>query len=399
MHLNPKSHLPRLLLAGTLLSLSVPASSQAAQQFYGLDASERLVSFQSDSPSSLRSVRPIGRLAAGERIVGLDVRPATDQLYGVGSQGRVYVINRTTGNARAVGGPSPLFPPAATQFGMDFNPLVDRIRLVSELDSNQRINPDTGLFTEDANLAYAPGDSGAGENPQVSAIAYTNPFTGPAPDNAILSTLYGIDSARNTLVTISPANSGLLQTVGSLGVDVGETNSMDITQDEGNGSIAYASMRPAGASGSRLYRIDLTTGKASEAAALPQVGQQGSELRALAAVGEVADDQSPVEYSLSSSSYQTRSRLLSRGLEFTVACNEACTYKVTLRRIGSRITTSSSGVVGETLNGAGISRNSVRLNSSSREAVRRRSTLFSVSIEVKDGAGNSKSAIRFMRSR
>src|SRR5207253_11128454 len=78
----------------------------------------------------------------------------------------------------------------------DFNPVVDRIRVVSNADQNLRLNPNDGTLTAiDTNLAFAAGDPNQGANPNVVALAYTNNFAGAGS-----TTLFGIDDGIDSLV-------------------------------------------------------------------------------------------------------------------------------------------------------------------------------------------------------
>src|SRR4030095_14815219 len=101
----------------------------------------------------------------GENVLGIDFRPATGELYGLGSTSRLYRIGIANGAAVQVGaGPfSPLL--SGTDFGFDFNPQSDRIRVVSDAEQNLRLNPDNGTIAGvDTNL-NPPGN--------VVAAAYT----------------------------------------------------------------------------------------------------------------------------------------------------------------------------------------------------------------------------------
>lgn len=97
-------------------------------------------------------------------------------------------------------------------YGFDFNPIADRIRLVSDAGNNRRFNPGDGSVTVDTSLFYA-----AGGNTPVSHAAYSNNFAG-----ALQTTLFAIDYSMNTLVRIggvdgSPSpNTGELTTIGAL---------------------------------------------------------------------------------------------------------------------------------------------------------------------------------------
>jgi Domain of unknown function (DUF4394) len=146
-----------------------------------------------------------------------------------------------------------------TSFGLDFNPTVDRVRLVSNTDQNLRLNPDTGTVAgTDTALAYAPTDPRAGQNPNIVGSAYTSNFAG-----ATSTTLYGIDSDTDTLVTqggvngTPSPNGGQLFTVGGLGTNFGSTIGFDIFTDAYQVNTAFAT------SGSNLFRINLTTGSAT----------------------------------------------------------------------------------------------------------------------------------------
>jgi trimeric autotransporter adhesin len=206
---------------------------------------------------------PITGLQAGDSIAGIDFRPRTGQLFAVTQGSLVYTINPVSGVATLVS--STPFAPSLNgmSFGVDFNPTVDRIRVVSNATQNLRLNPNNGAVAGvDTNLSYAAGDAGAGVTPRIVGSAYTSNFSGATTTN-----LYGIDSGRDTLVLqgspggspVSP-NTGILTTVGSLGVDTGDNVGFDITTPDG---IAFASLTPSGSSSSVLYTINLQTGAAS----------------------------------------------------------------------------------------------------------------------------------------
>ncbi len=145
---------------------------------------------------------------------------------------------------------------------MDFNPTVDRIRVVSSADENFRVNPDTGAIAGiDTNLAYDAVDLNAGANPDVLAIGYTNNFAGASP-----TTLFGIDNTLGILVRqgsvdgapISP-NTGTLFTIGAMGT-ASAFNRVGL--DVGSGGTAFAYLEAAGGV-PQLYTIDLATGAAT----------------------------------------------------------------------------------------------------------------------------------------
>lgn len=248
-------HLKRLWIAALALML-VTGSGVVGQELYGLTSGNNLIRFNASSPGVISSSIGITGLAANETLLGIDVRPATGQLFGLGSGSRLYSINTSTGVATQVGSDG-AFTLNGTTFGFDFNPTVDRIRVVSNNDQNLRLNPITGgLAATDTNVAYAGADANAGQNPHVAGSAYTNNFAGTNS-----TTLFNIDSNLAVLVTQIPPNNGTLNTIGGLGVSI-NTNTLvgfDITDAANN---AFASLN-VGANNTQLYGINLATGAAT----------------------------------------------------------------------------------------------------------------------------------------
>src|SRR5207253_11219827 len=134
----------RLLTTGLAALAVLAAAGRAdAATAFGLTAANQIVTFDTNTPAVALSLASIAGLQAGENGLAIDLRPATGQIYLLGSTSRIYVVNPATGIAVAVGGP---FTPAlsGTAFGFDFNPTADRIRVVSDTGQNLRLNPDTG---------------------------------------------------------------------------------------------------------------------------------------------------------------------------------------------------------------------------------------------------------------
>lgn len=210
-----------------------------------------------DGESSARRFTIRG-IAADERIVGIDVRPTGPQaggLYGVGSANNVYLINPRNGQARRV---STLTTPLnGNSFGVDFNPVVDRLRIISDNDQNLRANVDTGMTTVDGPLAYAMGDRNQGTNPAATGAGYTYaPFSTQMPP-PVATTLYDIETAADFLVVQNPPNNGTLNSRGALGRDVRAPGvGFDIAGKRD--FEAYGFFREGG--GSKLYRVSLGSG-------------------------------------------------------------------------------------------------------------------------------------------
>ncbi|MFC5291060.1 DUF4394 domain-containing protein [Actinokineospora guangxiensis] len=253
------------LLAAALAAAVLPGTAAATGQrsdsrLLVLDSNNTLV----EGYSLLPRRTAVKGLAKGEDLIGIDVRPATGALYAMSDRGQLYTVDTRSGKATAIGAKIALDGRA---IGFDFNPTVDRIRLVTERGQNLRLHPDTGAVAgTDGVLAYAAGDPAAGKTPKVGGSGYTNSVAG-----ATSTVLYNIDSDRDTLVTqgrapdVSP-NSGQLFTVGRLGIDVTAVHGFDIHPD--GTAIAAVSTRVLGLPVGKLVRVDLSTGRARVVAPL-----------------------------------------------------------------------------------------------------------------------------------
>lgn len=218
--------------------------------FYALSSDGKLSLVNAKNPGTTISQVTISGLQTGENILGIDFRPATGQLYGVGSSSRLYVIDPKTGTARAVSATP--FSPALSEGGVafDFNPTVDRIRLITSTGQNLRLNPETGT------VVAADGSINGITGAKVSSAAYTQNRAG-----AVTTVLFDIDVANDKLHRQDPPNDGKLVEVGALGIDAEETGGFDINPD---GTTALAALTVAGKPG--LFLIDLTSGKAAKIA-------------------------------------------------------------------------------------------------------------------------------------
>jgi len=256
----------------------------------GLTANNEIVTFGSGSPGNVTLTRRITGLQGLDQLVGLDYRPANRQLYAL-SRTRLYRFSSLgAGTVTPIGNPftSPL---TGTSFGVDFNPVPDRLRVVSENNQNLRINPNTGALVDtnadvggaqfDGTLAFADRDVNLGRNPNIVGAAYTNSVAG-----ATSTTNYVIDSSLDILATqgsragTSPAvspNSGQLFTVGSLGIDLGDIVGFDIGTGQGDAFIAgnINSASGGNSGGLSLLRVDLSNGRATN---LGRIGSSNSTL-------------------------------------------------------------------------------------------------------------------------
>lgn len=239
---------------------------------YGLTANNELVKFNANAPQTWTSKTAITGLSSGERLLSIDFRPATGELYAVSSESKLYIINTTTAASRAVA--TTAFTPtvASGAVGIDFNPTVDRLRLVTSSGQNLRLNPETGVVAAvDMNIATSNA---------ISAIAYSNSKAG-----ASSTVLYDLDATTGKLFKQDPPNNGTLVEIGSLGVTFSGQAAFDISYD--NKSALFAAK--VGAE-DVFYTLDVTTGKASK------IGVTAGKL------ADIAIPTEPVAYALDNSS-------------------------------------------------------------------------------------------------
>lgn len=232
-------------LISPIIGIAIPTNPVA----YAVDASSNLHIFNFNAPGTPIS-KAIANLQPSETILGIDMRPATGQLYALGSTGRIYTLNTSSGAATMVGvGPAAVLN--GTDFGFDFNPVPDRIRIVSNTGQNLRVNPNDGLLAA-TDTSLNPG------TPNITAVAYLNSFPGTAT-----TVLYDIDLSTDMLYTQNPPNNGTLVSIGSLGVDATSAN-FDIG---GTSNTAYAVLTVGGTNG--IYTINKDTGAATLLVSFP----------------------------------------------------------------------------------------------------------------------------------
>ena len=230
-------------MAFNVTSTAPAGVSAGTGRLFGLTSGGNLVSYDPGTRGGQRLNVAITGLGGGETVVGIDFRPVTGQLYALTNNagaGRLYTVNRLTGAATQVGTGS--FTLNGANFGFDFNPVVDRIRIVSDTTQNFRVNPNDGtaVMPLDANLTAGT----------VVGAAYINNFTG-----SVATTLFGIDTQNpDRLVTINPPNTGVVNNVGPLTVDSNDLVGFDIA----GATTAYALLNIGGVP--TLNSVNLGTG-------------------------------------------------------------------------------------------------------------------------------------------
>lgn len=256
-------------IGGTAKVRTLTYASPPVATLVGITTNNQLVTFSLTNPGTLLSSMPITGMQGGETAAGLDIRPSNQTAYILSSGARVYTLNQTTGMAMLTGALTPANVAGNTfsqllgaNFGTDFSPPADALRIYTDAEQNVAVLADSGGAIQATSLTRPNGDVNAGTAPDVFAIAYTNNYT--AAPNTVL---YAVDAPTNSLLSIGPgnngANGGVLNTVGRL-TTTSTAQSFTLTGDldiiGGDNGLALAALQPLNANQSTLYSVNLATG-------------------------------------------------------------------------------------------------------------------------------------------
>lgn len=282
-------------ISGNVIGLAVELNANpTAVGLNGTLTAPTLFTFSLRDPNTITTPVAVTGLAMGDQLLGIDVRPATGDLYGFvrnGTTGKLYTINPDTGaatlestltNAIAMG-PALVFD-AAKVYSIDFNPAADRLRVVSSGNGdgeNYRINVETGATIIERDQLAAPGGDAAGGDLQpgatdpaaadfsVTQIAYTRNFSStirPTPPTK----MYDIDATNASLLRQNPPNTGNLSLIGALTGTIDTFAGFDVVGGDDGARVLVA--RTGAAGPFSLFNVDLTTGAASAAGNLIGTG-------------------------------------------------------------------------------------------------------------------------------
>ena len=195
------------------------------------------------TPNKMVSNLKITGLQSADELVGIDYRPKDSKLYAVGLLGNIYTLNPTTGAATFVR--KLMADPADTTDGnapfsqiignpnlisVNFNPVADRLRVISDTGQNLRINVDTGATITDGSIKLTEA------NPAVVAAAYTNAFAGTGSTK-----LYSIDQ-NSDRIYLQNANAGTLGISAALGADINTNGGGGFDIDPVN-NVGFAALK------------------------------------------------------------------------------------------------------------------------------------------------------------
>lgn len=253
----------KALLAAILTAASVGTAT--AETIFGLTSTQAIVSFDSATPGTVTAPIGLSGQLAGHTIRSIDFRPNTTggaTMFAISADAanttaQVYSVNFTTGALTPLGATFALTGNSSQYISIDFNPVADRLRIVTGSGQSYRWNPVTNAFVQaDTALTYAVGQ-GTG-TPFIAGAAYDQNYNG-----TLTTTLFGFDLNTNSLIRIGGVNGapspngGLVSLVGGTGITPFDGNvGFDIGTFLGN---AYISAH-TGVTTDTLYQINTSTG-------------------------------------------------------------------------------------------------------------------------------------------
>jgi hypothetical protein len=286
-----------------VIDIAVAQTRAAAIALTG--SGTQLVRFPLEMPGS-SSIANITGVTAGERIVGIDLRPANGVLYALGidadnDRGTLYRLEPqssaptaatptamataigATGQIRFVDSDGLTVDLSTISHGVDFNPVVDRLRVVDASGLNFRIDPNTGAPVDGNTSAAGTNPDGNTDMPlgsQLGATAYTNSIAG-----ALMTTQYTLDQANGILGIQNPPNAGtqtlrqaiLLGTTpfqfgGGVGFDIAPGVNTSTSNAPVLDGVGFFTSSPS-AGMPQLYRLDLAAATATALGSIPSGGQ------------------------------------------------------------------------------------------------------------------------------
>ncbi|REH37701.1 uncharacterized protein DUF4394 [Paraperlucidibaca baekdonensis] len=260
---------------------------------YLLTSNNRIIGVDLDDTEFARTVAAIAQntsttssvnaLDVGEEILDIDYRNAEGLLYGltrVGSEGRIILIDPINGTVFRRGrlvivGDASAMPPTTdqnivlnpnTNYTIDFNPAVDKLRILGSDGTNLRVTIDANssvtaatptiaaTLQDDSLNCGTPAATGCTEPLVLTGAAYTDERSMTPPTR-----LFGMDT-RNTYAL--NANAGTVTTVRALGVSgVTRVNGYDINPSNEQGVAVFTI-----ASTPSVYAVDSTLNATTSAA-------------------------------------------------------------------------------------------------------------------------------------
>ncbi|MES2908878.1 MAG: DUF4394 domain-containing protein [Pseudomonadota bacterium] len=245
---------------------------------------------------TLSTLGTVSGLTSGDRLVSIDRRPQNGFLYGLGYNSiagsvTLYVIHPETLVATSLGlagsftdGTNPVLIGGgndATRFEMDFNPAVDRVRVINSLGQNFRMDPNNGTLV-DGNLGLAGTNMDGALNGGANAAQGTA-YVNNVANNGGITTQYTVKENPGMLFIQNPPNAGTLSaplTLTSavntiLGFDIAPDVSTSMNSAAVDSGSGYLLLRSLAGTPVSLASVNLVNGALSNVAAI--IGGDGAQ--------------------------------------------------------------------------------------------------------------------------
>lgn len=264
-------------IAGNVVGMAVKLNpNPVVTGLTGTSTAPSLISFSPRSPNTIDSTLNVTGLSTGDQLLSIDYRPANGKLYGFvqnGTNAIVVTINPDNGSissSKPVTQNSANFAfSAAKSYNIDFNPAVDKLRVVSagggSAGDSYVVDVDTGVITPNANvLNTATGSTNDPSN--IQQVAYTNSFASTIRPTTSTA-LFDIDATNQKLVLQNTTTSALTD-VGLLGGSLVNYGGFDIAGGD-NGARLLAARTTNGTGQFSLFDVNLSTGAAAAVGSTP----------------------------------------------------------------------------------------------------------------------------------
>lgn len=250
-------------LTGGIKYKALSLITRANPTVLALTSNNSYYSFNANQPDQISNPAAISGLsAAGEKVIGIDMRQSDRKLYALTDASKLYTIDLASPAAtptNAAGGDATFVKDLSTplvsnvNYTLDFDPVIattdtlsSRMRLIGDDDSNATVEVESGIVTPSTPVSGTP-------NPTVVAAAYSNNYR-----NTIISKLLVIDrvsaslNEQNTTTTSDPVL-GALTRISLLGISLAGHADMDISGRGNENILLMAHSSEPGSS--TLYRL------------------------------------------------------------------------------------------------------------------------------------------------
>lgn len=207
-------------------------------------APQRVLNFSTTATGNSITSSVITNLTAGTTLLGMDLRPATNEIVAISSDNKIYIVDTRTAIAYFIANMTCQLSSSVT-YAVNFNPVANLLRIVGSNGANYRLNVDNGTCITDGTLSYTAGASGT---PSAVGVAYTNSVAG-----ATATAEYILDQTLDSWARVTDPNGGATTNLGAVGASVDGASPVDIITTSGQ-QWAFAVIA------NTLYDVNIPTG-------------------------------------------------------------------------------------------------------------------------------------------